>query len=136
MNRTRRPHGIRASGVCARRKPDAGTNINVPIERLVLDGLPVTPGQGPAVQAALEGELARQLWERGMGSVSGGAVPHVSVASIQLPPRRSSRPIGPANRAHIGRWPRARTGTAGRSPASTGALCRDGTARPRILERL
>lgn len=61
-------------------------NINLHIEQLVLDGLPLMPGQGPAVQAALEAELSRLLAERGMGNLSGGAVPQLSVPSIQLSP--------------------------------------------------
>ena len=35
--------------------------INVHIERLILDGLPVTSLQGPEVGAAVETELARLL---------------------------------------------------------------------------
>jgi hypothetical protein len=36
-------------------------NISVHIERLVLDGLPVTGHQGPLLQAAVERELTRLL---------------------------------------------------------------------------
>ena len=64
----------------------AGMNITLHIERLVLDGLPLTHGQSTAVKTALEGELARLLKERGMQGVTGGAVPHLSVASIHLSP--------------------------------------------------
>jgi len=61
-------------------------NINLHIEQLLLDGLSLTPGQGAAVQAALEVELTRLLKERGMGNLSGGAVPQLTVPSIQLSP--------------------------------------------------
>ena len=59
-------------------------NIALHIERLILDGLPLSSHQGAAVQAAIETELTRLLEERGMGNVSGGAVPHLSVPAIQL----------------------------------------------------
>jgi hypothetical protein len=36
-------------------------NIELHIERLILDGLPVSAAQGPLVQAAIETELARLL---------------------------------------------------------------------------
>ena len=36
-------------------------NINLHIERLILDGLPITRQQGPHVQAAVEAELTRLL---------------------------------------------------------------------------
>ena len=36
-------------------------NINLHIERLILDGLPIEPRQRAQVQAAVEAELARLL---------------------------------------------------------------------------
>jgi len=59
-------------------------NISVHIERLILDGLPVTSSQGPLVQAAVEAELTRLLVNRGLGTLSTGAVPHLAAGSIQL----------------------------------------------------
>ena len=41
-------------------------NINLHIERLVLDGLPVAPSQGAQVQALVERELARLLAQDGI----------------------------------------------------------------------
>jgi hypothetical protein len=61
-------------------------NIHVHIERLILDGLPVTTAQGPLVQAAIETELTRLLAEGDLSALSGGAVPHLPVASILLDP--------------------------------------------------
>ena len=65
--------------------------IHVHIERLILDGLPLGPGGGARVQAAVEAELARLLTE---GSLSqdniaqawpvGGAVPGVPAAPLQF----------------------------------------------------
>ena len=67
-------------------------NINLQIERLILDGLPITRGQSPLVQAAIETELSRLLAERGLASSlqSGGAMPNVRADSIQL--TRESKP--------------------------------------------
>lgn len=59
-------------------------NIYVYIERLILDGLPVTSSQGPLVQAAVEAELTRLLAAQGVSPSSAGAVPHLSTGSIQL----------------------------------------------------
>jgi hypothetical protein len=61
-------------------------NINFHIERLILDGLPITRHQSPLVQAAIETELSRLLTERGITSrwQSGGAMPNVRAGGIQL----------------------------------------------------
>lgn len=61
-------------------------NINIHIERLILDGLPITHRQRPLVQAAVEAELARLLTDDGLapGLQTGGMVPHVPGSNIQL----------------------------------------------------
>jgi hypothetical protein len=59
-------------------------NINVHIERLILDGLPVTSSQGSLVQAAVEAELMHFLAEQGLRRSSAGAVPHLSAGSVQV----------------------------------------------------
>ncbi len=59
-------------------------NVSLHIEQLVLDGLPPHAAQGPALQAALQAELTRLLRERGLAGVTGGALPHVAVAPIQV----------------------------------------------------
>jgi hypothetical protein len=43
-------------------------NINVNIERLVLEGVSVPPSQRPLLQAAVEAELAGLLTAEGLGS--------------------------------------------------------------------
>ena len=60
--------------------------VNLHIERLVLEGLPITNAQGPAVQVALEAELSRLLAQRalGPGLSAGGAVPSVPAGNIGL----------------------------------------------------
>lgn len=65
-------------------------NINVHIERLILDGLPISRSQGVLVQAAVETELARLLAEQGPCHLSPGAVPHLSANSIVV--TRDSKP--------------------------------------------
>ncbi len=61
-------------------------NINVHVERLILDGLPITHHQGVLVQGAVEAELTRLLSEGGFTSSSqaGGALPSVRADAMQL----------------------------------------------------
>ena len=61
-------------------------NVRLHIERLVLEGLPLVPGQAPAVQAAIETELARLIAESGVapGLPSLGAVPELRAGDVQL----------------------------------------------------
>jgi hypothetical protein len=65
---------------------DARPSVHLRIERLILDGLPLTHSQGALVQAAVEAELSRLLTERGLTSslLSGGALPSVRAGAIQL----------------------------------------------------
>jgi uncharacterized protein involved in copper resistance len=70
-------------------------NINVFIERLILDGLPIDRTQGPLIHAAVETELRRLLAECGMDHSSGGAVPHLSANAIQM-----THASGPAHLGH------------------------------------
>jgi hypothetical protein len=60
--------------------------IELHIERLILDGLPIERMDGPMVQAAVESELARLLTAEGLhpALLSGGAMPSVRGGSIQL----------------------------------------------------
>jgi hypothetical protein len=69
--------------------------INVSIERLVLEGLPLNQAQGALVQAAVETELARLLAEQGMSHVSGLAVPSLPANSIDV-----TRESNPAQLGH------------------------------------
>jgi hypothetical protein len=61
-------------------------NINLHIERLILDGLPLTHNDGALVRAAVEAELARLLAERGLAPSlqDGGALPSVRADAMQL----------------------------------------------------
>jgi hypothetical protein len=82
--------------------------IKVHIERLVLDGLPVTRTQGPLVQAAVEAELSRLMSEGGLSQelASGGAVPSVradEIKSIGGSPAQIGRQIAKAVYGGMGR---------------------------------
>lgn len=68
-------------------------NINLLIERLILDGVNIQPGQRHLLQASVETELARLLTDGGVSpSISGsGALPQVSANGIQL--ARSNDPV-------------------------------------------
>jgi hypothetical protein len=60
-------------------------NVNLHIERLVLDGIDVEPAQRPVLQAALEAELGRLIAEGGVGALAaGGAVPSVKAEGFQM----------------------------------------------------
>lgn len=78
-------------------------NVRFHIERLILHGLPLEEGQGPAVQAAVETELARLLAEHGLpASVrQGGALEAVRATDIALP-AQAPRSAAPAAADAIG----------------------------------
>lgn len=75
---------------------EAGANIQLHIERLVLDGLPIDRAQAPAIQAAVEAELSRLLTIQGLSAElqAGGAVPALSANAIQLSSNTSARQLG------------------------------------------
>jgi hypothetical protein len=72
--------------------------ITVDIERLVLDGLPLTGADAPRVRAALEAELASMLAGGRLSHefTSGGARPRVAAPDISLGAREAPRAIGRA----------------------------------------
>jgi hypothetical protein len=61
-------------------------NINLHIERLILDGLPLERNQASHVQAAVEAELSRLLLENGLATdlQVGGALPNLHANPIQF----------------------------------------------------
>jgi len=63
-------------------------NIQLHIERLVLDGISLSQAQRPILQAAVEAELGRLLTEGGLGAglQTGLALPSISAPTIQLSP--------------------------------------------------
>lgn len=71
-------------------------NINIHIERLILDGLPISHSQRPLLQAALEAELARLLAADGLtpNLQMGGALPYVPGGSIHLASDGNPKTLG------------------------------------------
>jgi hypothetical protein len=71
-------------------------NINLHIERLILDGLPIGKSQAFQVQRAVEDELTRLLTENSLTQhlSAGGAVPSVQASGIQLPADGNPAQIG------------------------------------------
>jgi hypothetical protein len=61
-------------------------NVNLHIDRLILDGIDLDPAQRPALQAAVEAELGRLLSEGGVGAdfAGGGAVPSVKAGGFEM----------------------------------------------------
>jgi hypothetical protein len=61
-------------------------NINLHIERLVLDGLSIDSRQGALVKEAVTAELTRLLEENGLPASlqSGGAFPNMQTQSVNL----------------------------------------------------
>ncbi|MEN3331909.1 MAG: hypothetical protein V7641_1274 [Blastocatellia bacterium] len=61
-------------------------NINLHIERLVLEGLPVEARQGDLLREAVVTELTRLLQANGLAAnfQSGGSVPKLNAGSFQL----------------------------------------------------
>ena len=71
-------------------------NVNLNIERLVLEGFSLRPGEHLLVRAAAERELSRLITERGLSNVllSGGAVPQLKAPDISLKGGESPRQVG------------------------------------------
>lgn len=61
-------------------------NITLHIERLVLDGVNIAPGQHHVLQTSVETELIRLLTDGGLSPslAQGTAVPRISTDGIQL----------------------------------------------------
>jgi hypothetical protein len=73
--------------------------VNLHIDRLVLEGLPIGAHQGPLVQAAVEAELARLLAD---GAIGGTLPPGGATALVRTDPIRPSGAAGELGR-QIGR---------------------------------
>jgi len=71
-------------------------NIHLHIERLVLDGLPITGQQAPLVQAAIEAEMTRLLTTQGLAAnlQAGGALPTIRADALQFAPGSSPTHLG------------------------------------------
>jgi len=69
-------------------------NINVSIERLVLDGLPVSSIQGHAIAAAMEAELTRLLTIEGLAASASRSESHLATGQIHVVPDGGPRSVG------------------------------------------
>ena len=71
-------------------------DIDVQIERLVLDGIDVPHAQRPLLQAAVETELTRLLTEGGISAElqPGGALPSVPAHAITLDDKADPARLG------------------------------------------
>ena len=84
-------------------------NINLHIDRLVLDGLPIEHQDGLRVKAAVEAELSRLLTANGLANSlrAGVAMPSVPAPGIQMSrdrnPTRLGQEIGRAIYGGIGK---------------------------------
>ena len=74
----------------------SSVNIELHIERLVLDGLQVAPQDRSQLQGALEAELTRLLATGGLRSelLSGGAMRSVAGAEIRVTPQTTGAQLG------------------------------------------
>ncbi len=68
----------------AQARRGAVVNVNLHIERLILDGIDVEPAQRPVLQAVVEAELGRLIAEGGVGGLAAGAVPAVRADGFQM----------------------------------------------------
>ena len=71
-------------------------NVNLNIERLVLEGFSLRPGEHALVRAAVERELSRLLTERGVSPqlLSGGAFPQLTASDMRLNGGETPRQVG------------------------------------------
>lgn len=71
-------------------------NIQVHIERLILDGIALSAAERPRLQAAVETELGRLLVEQGIASglESGIALDSVRGGAVQLQPEARGTGLG------------------------------------------
>jgi hypothetical protein len=70
--------------------------IHLHIERLILDGLALQPGEERLLSAALQGELTRLLAEGDLAQLglAGTALPELRAAPIQTGPRPDPAGLG------------------------------------------
>lgn len=71
-------------------------NINLHIERLILDGVPFEARNRALLQTAVEAELMRLFTENNIASnwQTGGAMPDMRADAIQLTPQNTPAQLG------------------------------------------
>ena len=70
--------------------------INILIEQLILDGLPIEQRDGATVQKAIEAELAQLLEQNGLGSAlqSSVSLPSAPAGSIEIAKDSDPKSLG------------------------------------------
>jgi hypothetical protein len=70
--------------------------INLHIDRLILEGLPVNSVQGPQIRAAIQEELTRLLSAHGLSEElrAGISVPRIRAGTLQLSPESRPAKLG------------------------------------------
>jgi hypothetical protein len=99
-------------------------NINLHIERLVIDGSLVADGQGPFVQAAVADELARLLSSNGLAVASAGNEVSLNAGEIHCQPKTFAGQLG----QKIGRSVFASLNSSGRMATPVRKGCRTANA--------
>jgi len=71
-------------------------NIQLHIERLILQDVDIATNQGPALQAAVQAELTRLLSNGGMATelAKGAAVPRITATAMQFSKGNSPAQLG------------------------------------------
>jgi hypothetical protein len=69
-------------------------SVQLHVERLVLEGLPISPAQGPLIGEAVEAELTRLLTIEGLAAPGSRAEPHLPAGHIHLIPEGGPRTVG------------------------------------------
>jgi hypothetical protein len=70
-------------------------NIKLHIDRLILEGLPVSATDGKTVRGAVESELTRLLTSGGVSeSLHAGAIPQVRANGLQYSPHAGPEQLG------------------------------------------
>ena len=66
--------------------------IRIRIDRVTLDGMPITAAHAPSVRAAIESELGRLIVEQGLpGGLAGGRPRGGATPSLRAPDTRVAR---------------------------------------------
>lgn len=71
-------------------------DVELHIERLVLDGVAIAPGEGERLQEAVASELGRLLREGALDPAlaAGGARPHLAGGTVRPAPREGTAGLG------------------------------------------
>ena len=69
-------------------------NINLHIERMILDGLPMSDDQRALVQAAVQTELVGLLSTDGLAITSSDAVAQITAGEVHFQPDATARQLG------------------------------------------